>query len=59
MAADPRWEDLPTAAHALWRKGLVLEQMGRVPEAREAYEEALRRDPGETKAAQALAALDG
>ncbi len=59
IAADPQFEDLPTAAHAFWRRGLAFEQLGRVAEAREAYEEALRRDPRETTAAQALAALDG
>lgn len=33
-------------AAALWRKGQILQALGRLPEARAAAEDALRRDPG-------------
>jgi len=57
IAADPWGEMMPTAAHAIWRKGNALEQLGRIEEARAAYEESLRRKPGFEKAEKDLAKL--
>ena len=48
---------MPSAAHACWRKGNALEQLGRKQDAREAYEESLRRDHGFKLAEKALEGL--
>ncbi len=42
---EPDGENLPSVAHALWRKGNALEQLEQKPAARESYEESLRLDP--------------
>ena len=50
----PEGDNLPSSAHACWRKGNALEQLGRSRDAREAYEESLRREPGLQLAKKAL-----
>jgi len=57
IADEPTGEGMPSVAHALWRKGNALEQLGRIQDARAAYKESLRRDPGLTLAQKALEAL--
>jgi tetratricopeptide (TPR) repeat protein len=57
IAGEPGGENMPSAAHACWRKGNALEQLGRKKEAREAYEEGLRRDPAFKLAEKALEGL--
>jgi tetratricopeptide (TPR) repeat protein len=57
ILADPEADNMPSAAHACWRKGNALEQLGRNQDAREAYEESLRREPGLKLAEKALAGL--
>jgi len=57
IAAEPTGEGMPSVAHALWRKGGALEQLDRSEDARGAYEESLRRDPGFKLAREALEAL--
>ena len=59
IAAEPDGDNLQSAAHACWRKGNALEQLGRVQEARAAYEESLRREPGFKMAEKALENLEG
>ncbi|MCO6439053.1 MAG: tetratricopeptide repeat protein [Phycisphaerae bacterium] len=58
IAGDPRGENMPTMAHANWRKGNALEQLGRDEEARAAYEESLRRDPEFKLARESLEGLE-
>ena len=48
---------MPTVAHAWWRKGAALEALGRIEEARGAYEASLRLDPDWSEARRALADL--
>ena len=45
IAGEPEGDNMQSAAHACWRKGNALEQLGRKQDARQAYEESLRRDP--------------
>ena len=54
IAGDPEGDNLPSAAHACWRKGNALEQLGQKQDAREAYEESLRRNPGLKLAEKAI-----
>ena len=46
IAGEPDGDNVQSVAHACWRKGNALEQLGRTQDAREAYEESLRREPG-------------
>ncbi len=46
IADEPESDTMQTVAHACWRKGNALEQLGRKQDARQAYEDSLRRDPG-------------
>lgn len=57
IAAEPVGENMPSVAHACWRKGNALEQLGRKQDAEEAYEESLRHDPGLELAQKALKGL--
>jgi len=57
IRAEPRGDLMPTVAHAWWRKGVALEALGRIEEARAAYEASLRLDPGWSQARRALEAL--
>ncbi|MFH1108441.1 MAG: tetratricopeptide repeat protein [Planctomycetota bacterium] len=57
ILGEPESDGMQTVAHACWRKGNALEQLGRKQDAREAYEESLRRDPGLELARKALSAL--
>ena len=57
LAAEPASEGLFSAANACWRRGTALEQLGRKSEARRAYEDSLRRDPGFDPAIKALRQL--
>lgn len=57
IAAEPETEGMETVAHACWRKGNALEQLGRNEDARDAYEESLRQDPSLELARKALEAL--
>jgi|688.fasta_scaffold00030_124 tetratricopeptide (TPR) repeat protein len=57
ISASPESEGLVTASNALCRKGAALELMQKMSEARLAYEECLRRDPGFEPAHEALAKL--
>ena len=59
IADAPDFDGVPTVAHAWWRKGNALEQLGRGEDARAAYEESLRQDPDLELAREALAAMDG
>jgi tetratricopeptide (TPR) repeat protein len=59
IAGGPDGDNMPSAAHACWRKGNALEQLGRKQDAREAYEESLRREPGFKLAEQAIQSLGG
>jgi len=54
IVADPEGDNMPSSAHACWRKGNALEQLGRNQDAREAYEESLRQEPGLKLAEKAL-----
>lgn len=54
IVAEPESDGTQSVAHACWRKGNALEQLGRRQEAREAYEESLRRDPGLELAKKAI-----
>lgn len=58
IAADPKGKQLRSAAHACWRRGLALEKLKRIDEARAAYEECLRRKPDHEQALEALDDLD-
>lgn len=57
ILGDPESDGMQSVAHACWRKGNALEQLGRKQEAREAYEESLRRDPTLELAKKALSEL--
>lgn len=57
IAGEPDGDTVPSVAHACWRKGDALEQLGRNEDAREAYEQSLRREPGLELAEKALADL--
>jgi len=57
IADEPESDTMQTVAHACWRKGNALEQLGRKQDARQAYEESLRRDPGLELARKALQEL--
>ncbi len=60
LLAAPEWEasdGRPGRAAVHFRLGMILEKSGRTPDARLAYEEALRLDPKFTLAKDALAAL--
>lgn len=59
IAAEPEGENMPSPAHACWRKGNALEQLGRNQDARAAYEESLRRDPTLKLAEKAIKSLRG
>ena len=54
IAAEPDGDTVQAVAHACWRKGNALEQLGRSQDAREAYEESLRRKPNLKLAEKAL-----
>jgi tetratricopeptide (TPR) repeat protein len=54
IAGEPEGDRVPSVAHACWRKGNALEQLGRIQNAREAYEESLRREPGLKLALRAI-----
>ena len=56
LAGTPGANDPPLAA-AHWRLGMLYEQMGREPDARGAYQEALRIDPRNAEARAALRKL--
>jgi tetratricopeptide (TPR) repeat protein len=58
VAGAPLSSRLQSLAAACWRRGNALEQLGRVDEARAAYEESLRRDPTFEEARDSLDALD-
>jgi tetratricopeptide (TPR) repeat protein len=55
LVAQPGWEWAPSLARAHVQRGLALAALGRVDEARAAFEAALGLDP---ELAEALAALD-
>ncbi len=55
IRGEPESDGMQTVAHACWRKGNALEQLGRKQDAREAYEESLRRDPSLELAKKAIA----
>jgi len=57
IASEPRFEGLPSVAYACLRKGNALELLGRKQEARQAYEESLRHEPGFEPAREALDSL--
>lgn len=57
IAAEPESDGMQTVAHACWRKGNTLEQLERKQDARQAYEESLRRDPGLELARKTLQGL--
>lgn len=54
IMGEPESDGMQTVAHACWRKGNALEQLGRKQDAHEAYEESLRRDPGLELAKKAI-----
>ena len=54
---EPETDKMQSVAHACWRKGLALEQLGRKQDARAAYQESVRRDPAFELAKKSLAAL--
>ncbi len=57
IADEPEGEEVPSLAHACWRKGNALEQLGKTKEARDAYEASLRREPGLELAIKSLEGL--
>ncbi|MFH2000591.1 MAG: hypothetical protein ABIK28_12970 [Planctomycetota bacterium] len=57
IAAEPRDEGLPPIAYACLRKGNALEQLNRYAEARAAYEECFRFEPGFEPGNEAIAGL--
>ena len=57
ILGEPDSDGMQSVAHACWRKGNALEQLGRKQEAREAYEESLRRDPNLQLAKNAISVL--
>ena len=58
IAGEPDGDNVQSVAHACWRKGNALEQLGRNQDAREAYQESLRRNPGLKLAEKALDNLE-
>lgn len=54
IAGEPYGDGMPSLAHACLRKGNALEQLDRKEEAREAYEQSLRLEPGFELAEEAL-----
>jgi tetratricopeptide (TPR) repeat protein len=58
IEGEPRGEGPPSVAYACLRKGNALEQLDRKQEARAAYEECLRNEPGFDLAEEALAGLE-
>ncbi|MFH1109227.1 MAG: tetratricopeptide repeat protein [Planctomycetota bacterium] len=54
IMGEPESDGMQSVAHACWRKGNALEQLGRKQDAREAYQESLRRDPGLELAKKAI-----
>ena len=58
IAGDPEGDNMPSVAHACWRKGNALEQLERTEDARTAYQESLQRKPGLKVAEKALAGLE-
>jgi len=57
IAGEPWFEGLPTVAYACLRKGNALELLKRKHDAKLAYEESLRREPGFEPAQEALDSL--
>ena len=57
IAGEPDGYNVQSVAHACWRKGNAFEQLGRIQDAREAYEDSLRREPGLKLAEKALEGL--
>jgi tetratricopeptide (TPR) repeat protein len=57
IAGEPEGDNMPSVAHAFWRKGNALEQLQRNDAARKAYEESLRLDPDLELAKKALSDL--
>jgi tetratricopeptide (TPR) repeat protein len=57
IAGEPRFEGLPSIAYACLRKGNALELLERKQDARRAYEESLRHEPGFEPAREALDSL--
>ncbi len=57
IMGEPESDGMQSVAHAYWRKGNALEQLGRKQEARNAYEESLRRNPDLELARKAIAGL--
>jgi tetratricopeptide (TPR) repeat protein len=57
ITGEPDGDNVQSVAHACWRKGNALEQLGRNQDARGAYEESLRWEPGLKLAETALKAL--
>jgi tetratricopeptide (TPR) repeat protein len=54
IADEPEGDNVQSVAHACWRKGKALEQLGRKQDALLAYEESLRRSPGLKLAEKAI-----
>ena len=57
IADEPDGDNVQSVAHACWRKGNALERLGLNQDAREAYEESLRREPGLRLAEKAIEGL--
>ncbi len=57
IADEPAGDNVQSMAHACWRRGNALEQLGRKQDARKAYEASLRREPGLKLAETALEGL--
>lgn len=57
IAGEPRFEGLPSVAYACLRKGNALELLEREQDAKQAYEESLRHEPGFEPAREALDSL--
>ena len=57
LKVEPPTPASPTHSHTWQRMGNILEQLGRVDDARTAYENALKLDPGNRQASDALAKL--
>lgn len=57
ILGEPESDGMQSVAHACWRKGNALEQLGRIQDARDAYEESLRRDPSLELAKKSIAGL--
>jgi len=57
IASEPEGDDMPSVAYACLRKGNALKMLGRIDEARAAFNESLRREPGFEPAQEALEEL--